>query len=237
MILLGPADLIEPRGVNRTLSLLVGLSSFWGLASLLYAMNPDLALAPLPQLSQTAWKELLKTVAANKTVILHAQISAFGGIVSNVTIEEVQQWPVTSSEVQLWIRHKWRFTRDFSGKVVQPVSFQITHTAPQPSSTPDPRNEQSDVLLRSPSPPYPTEDRHSIRNYMSSNGVSMPGVLLQMTASNGTITDIRVIEQHGPNKMCEYIVEWVRNNWRFRPDVTGTFRIPVYYRFSIGRAL
>lgn len=216
--------------MNRTLSLLVGLVSFWPIVSPVYATNPDLAYAPPPHLSQTAWHELEHTIAGHKTVLLHAQISAFGGLVPDVTITETQQWPLTSSEVQLWISQKWRFTPNFTGKTVQPVAFEVTRTPPQTSPTPGATERRSDLLLRSPKPIFPPGYFQSVRNYMLSNGMSTPGVLLVMTVREGTLTDIRVIDQCGPTRLCEYTVEWVRNNWRFRPGVTGTFKIPIYYQ-------
>ena len=56
-----------------------------------------------------------------------------------------------------------------------------------------------------------------------------PGGLLLMTAQAGTIVDLRVVDHKGPDELCDFTVQFIRKYWQLRPDVTGTYRIPVYY--------
>jgi hypothetical protein len=104
---------------------LVSLLSLGIFPATLHGVVPDLASAPPPKLSQTAWHELLQSAGAQESVTLHAQITASHGAVRQVDIQEVKEWPRTSTEVQTWIRQKWDFVSGFTGTVVQPISLKL----------------------------------------------------------------------------------------------------------------
>jgi hypothetical protein len=53
--------------------------------------NPDLSLAPIPTLSQTAWGELQANHTGAKEVTLKATITARRGTVTDVTVKETAQ--------------------------------------------------------------------------------------------------------------------------------------------------
>jgi hypothetical protein len=39
-----------------------------------------------------------------------------------------------------------------------------------------------------------------------------------------------VLDQKGPTELCDYMVEWVREHWQFRPNVS--YRVPVYFELN-----
>jgi hypothetical protein len=196
------------------------------------AANPDLSLAPLPTLSQTAWGELQANHTDAKEVTLKATITARRGTVTEVTVKETARWPQTSAEVQAWIKQHWKFVPAYSGTVVQPVSFKILQGYPTTTrSKPDPwMNTAWDLLLRSPKPDFPARYRAEVHSYIQSNNYRRaPGVYLSITARNGVIVDIRVLDQTGPSDLSTFTVNWIRNNWQFKPNANGRFGLPVYY--------
>ncbi len=194
------------------------------------AANPDLSLAPPPNLSQTAWGELQGNHTDAKVVTLKATITARLGTITDVTVKETAQWPQTSAEVQAWIKQHWKFVPAYSGTVVQPVSFKILQGYPT-ASKPDPRiNTAWGLLLRSPKPDFPVRYRAEVHSYIQSNNYRRAaGVYLSITARNGAIVDIRVLDQTGPTDLSVYTVNWIRNNWQFKPNANGRFGLPVYY--------
>jgi hypothetical protein len=206
--------------------LLFGLSTI-----LVRAANPDLSSAPLPSLSRTAWRELEDNHTDAKVVTLKATITARHGTVTDVTVKEIAQWPQTSPEVQAWIKQRWKFVPAFSGTVVQPVSFKILQGYPTTApSTRDPWiNTAWNLLLRSPKPDFPMRYRAQVAGYAQSGNDRRAGVYLSITARNGAIFDIRVLDQVGPSELSTYTVNWIRNNWRFKPNANGRFGLPVYY--------
>jgi hypothetical protein len=205
----------------------------FGLSAIpVWAADPDLSLAPPPSLSQTAWGELQANHAGAKVVTLRTTITAQHGTITIVTVNESAQWPHTSAEVQVWIKQHWKFVPAFSGTVVQPVSFKILHGYPSPSpSKPDSwKDTARALLLRSPKPDFPARYHEEVHSYILSNNYRRaPGVYLSITARNGAIVDIRVVDQAGPTELCAYTVNWIRNNWQFKPTTSGRFLLPVYY--------
>lgn len=204
----------------------------FGLSTIpLRAANPDLSLAPPPNLSRTAWGELQANHAGAKVVTLKAAITARRGTITDVTVKETAQWPQTSAEVQAWIKRHWRFVPAFSGTVVQPVSFKILQG--YPTATPSKRepwiNTAWSLLLRSPKPDFPMRYRAQVAGYTQGNNDRRAGVYLSITARNGEIVDIRVLDQTGPTELCTHTVNWIRNNWQFKPNTNGTFELPVVY--------
>lgn len=194
------------------------------------AAHPDLSLAPIPKLSRTAWGELQGNHTGAKVVTLEATITARGGKITDVTVKETAQWPQTSAEVQAWIKQHWKFVPAYSGTIVQPVSFKILQGYPT-ASKPDPWiNTAWGLLLRSPKPDFPVRYRAQVDRYIQGNSNRRAaGVYLSITARNGAIVDIRVLDQAGPAQLCAYTVNWVRNNWQFKPNANGRFGLPVYY--------
>jgi hypothetical protein len=193
------------------------------------AAHPDLSLAPLPTLSQTAWRELEANHTGAKKVTLKATITARRGTVTDVTVKETAQWPQTSAEVQAWIKQHWKFVPVYSDTVVQPVSFKILQGHPT-ASKPDPWiNTAWNLLLRSPKPDFPMRYRARVAGYAQSSNDGRAGVYLSITARNGAIVDIRVLDQTGPTDLSAFTVNWIRNNWQFKPNANGRFGLPVYY--------
>jgi hypothetical protein len=204
------------------------------MGSSLQGANPDLALAPLPLLSGPAWNELERQVSDTKTVTLHAQIVASQGKISGVAIKEANHWPISSAEVESWIRQHWKFVRDFSGTVVQPITFRVLKAAAVPTPTPVRKERGASPglasLEKSPKPVFPDRYKNELLQYEKMTH-QKAGVLLVMTVRNGAIIDMRVTSQMGPTDFCEYTARWVREHWAFRSYVNGTFRLPVYYDY------
>jgi len=148
------------------------------------AANPDLSLAPLPNLSQSAWGELQANHAGVKVVTLKATITARGGTITDVTVKETARWPQTSAEVQAWIKQHWKFVPAFSGTVVQPVSFKILQGHPTASKRDPWINTAWDLLLRSPKPDFPMRYRAQVAGYAQGSNDRRAGVYLSITARN-----------------------------------------------------
>jgi hypothetical protein len=221
--------------MNIRVCWLFGLVCCMSTALTLRAANPDLILAPTPRLSQEAWSELQQTAAIAKIVTLHVQITAARGSIRDVAVKEVQHWPHTASEVQSWIQQQWKFVPTFSGTVVQPLSFQIVKAAASPASPPEksgswPSADRS-LFVKAPNPPIPILAASNIKDYQDRHRY-WPGVLLLMTVKEGVIVDLRVLDQKGPMELCGFTVGFVRKYWQLRPDVTGTYQLPVYYGFN-----
>jgi hypothetical protein len=207
---------------------------FFLLGSSLPGANPDLALAPLPKLSNTAWHELQGAASEQGSVTLHTQIVANKGKILAVSVSEVGRWPVTSDEVQSWITRHWKFVGGFSGTVVQPISFKVVRAETVATTPVKMRAEPGHavaLLERSPKPIFPDRYQTELQQYARTTGYKA-GVLLQMTVRDGAIVDMRVVDQKGPTDFCEYTVNWVRTHWLFKPAVNGTFTLPVYYGFE-----
>lgn len=221
--------------MDRAIRRLCVPSLFFLAVSSAYGVNPDLVLAPPPSLSEIAWHELRRDGTSPKTVILHAQISAVKGAVSAVTIKDASRWPIASAEVQAWISRHWRFVSAFSGTVIQPVSFKVVRAEAVPTPTPAKTGPWTSrdwsFFERAPKPRFPNEYRSALLEYVRKTQYKA-GVLLSMTAKNGAIIDIRVIDQKGPTEFCDYTVKWVRERWLFKPSVSGTYTVPVYYGFG-----
>jgi hypothetical protein len=222
--------------VNRALNRLSLFLLFFVQGVLSYAANPDLISAPIPVLSQTAWQELERQSSIPTTVKLHAQITASRGFVSSVIISEANQWPISAAETQAWISRRWKFVAEFSGTVVQPVSFRVVRAQATPTPTKEPSGtwggptEQA-IFLKAPSPSFPDAYSLELDNYIRQTHY-MAGVLLEVTARKGETVDIRIIDQKGPKRLAEYTVTWVRKHWVFRPNISGTYQCPVYYRIA-----
>ena len=77
------------------------------------------------------------------------------------------------------------------------------------------------ILLRSPKPPYPPQALQ-----MGIRG----DVRVQFTVSNGNIVDVKAVS--GPPILSSEVVRWTRVNWKFAPDVTGTFTLPVTFQMQ-----
>jgi hypothetical protein len=220
--------------VKRTVVELVSLLSLGIFPATLHGVEPDLASAPPPKLSQTAWHELLQSAGAQQSVTLHAQITASHGAVRQVDIQEVKEWPRTSTEVQTWIRQKWNFVSGFTGTVVQPISLKIVRAQATPTPIeirPKPWPDTGRLLLiKSPKPLFPYWLLHELGWQNVGNAQAM-GVLLSIGVHHGAIVDLRVIDHTGPLKLSEYTAEWVREHWLFQPTTEGTYTLPVYYLF------
>jgi len=200
----------------------------------LRAANPDLVFAPWPKLSQDAWNELNREAGPTKIAMLHVRITAVRGSIKGVALKEVQRCPRTAAEMQSWIQQQWKFVPSFTGTVVQPISFRIlkANALPAPTLAKVPsRKGTAALFLKSPKPPFPWRYKSEVKAYQIQNGY-LPGVLLQITVREGAMVDIRVLDQKGPAELCDYMVEWVRERWQFQPNVSGSYRIPVYFELD-----
>jgi hypothetical protein len=211
-----------------------GLACFTSSALTLRAANPDLIVAPAPQLSQPAWLELQQNAGNAKSVTLHAQITAAHGSVKAVAVQEIQRWPRTAGDVQSWIKKQWKFIPAYSGTVVQPISFQILNATPSgklPETAGSWPAADRSLFLKTPNPPVPLRAASAVIEYQKRYRY-WPGVLLLMTARQGVILDLRVLDHKGPEELCGFTVEFVRKHYQLRPDVTGSYQFPVYYGFN-----
>jgi hypothetical protein len=175
---------------------------------------------------------LQQTAGIAKTVTLHAQITAAHGSINRVPVQESQHLPHTASEVQSWIQQQWKFVRTFSGTVVQPLSFQIVKASaalPENSGSWQPADRS--LFVKAPYFRIPIKAASKVIDYQDRHHY-WPGVLLLLTAKQGVIADLRVLDHKGPEELCDAAVGWVRKYWQLRPDVTGTYRLPVYYGFD-----
>lgn len=211
-----------------------GLACLTSSALTLQAENPDLVLAPVPQLSQPAWLELQKNAGNAKSVTLHAQITAAHGSVKAVAVQEIQRWPRTAGDVQSWIKQQWKFIPAYSGTVVQPVSFRILNATPS-GNLPEtagswPAADRS-IFVKTQNPPVPMRALSKVIDYQKRYRY-WPGVLLLITVRQGVILDLRVLDHKGPEELCEFTVRFVRKYYQLRPDVTGSYQFPVYYGFN-----
>jgi hypothetical protein len=211
-----------------------GLAGLTFSALTLRAANPDLISAPAPQLSQPAWLESQKDGGNAKNVTLHAQITAAHGSVKTVAVQESQRWPRTAGDVQSWIKQQWKFIPGYSGTVVQPISFQILNAAPSgkvPESAGAWPVADKSLFVKTPNPPVPVRAVSKVMEYQKQYRY-WPGVLLLMTARQGVIVDLRVLDHKGPEELCGFTVQFVRKYYQLRPDVTGSYQFPVYYGFN-----
>jgi hypothetical protein len=55
-------------------------------------------------------------------------------------------------------------------------------------------------------------------------------VRLAITVSSGHITDVQAVS--GPGILSNAAARWVRGNWEFAPDQTGTFTLPVVFQIA-----
>jgi hypothetical protein len=55
-------------------------------------------------------------------------------------------------------------------------------------------------------------------------------VRLSITVSAGHITDVQAVS--GPGILSSAAARWVRSNWEFAPDQTGTFTLPVVFQIA-----
>jgi outer membrane biosynthesis protein TonB len=81
---------------------------------------------------------------------------------------------------------------------------------------------RSGRLLRSPSPPYPPQA-------LSMHITGDVRVTIQVQAGNVVSAE----PSSGPPILASAAARWVRSNWKFAPDQTGTFTLPV--RFVIAQ--
>jgi outer membrane biosynthesis protein TonB len=80
---------------------------------------------------------------------------------------------------------------------------------------------RSGKLTRSPKPPYPPQ---ALQMHITGD------VRLAITVSAGHITDVQAVS--GPGILSSAASRWVRSNWEFAPDQTGTFTLPVTFQIA-----
>jgi outer membrane biosynthesis protein TonB len=80
---------------------------------------------------------------------------------------------------------------------------------------------RSGKLIRSPKPPYPPQ---ALQMHITGD------VRLAITVSSGHVTDVQAVS--GPGILSSAAARWVRSNWEFAPDQTGTFTLPVAFQIA-----
>jgi hypothetical protein len=188
--------------------------------------NPAFSVDPTPSLSRAASRELKEKAPNEPNIALHANITASHGVIQEVTVKEADQWPKASAEVAAWIKENWKFGTPFTGTTTQSVPYSLDPAAKNFAW----KNSGTQIFLRSPKPQFPQQYHSAVRAFEEQNNLRrVPGVYLSMTARNGAITDIRVLDQTGPPELCTYTVNWIRQNWVPAPGINRTFALPVYY--------
>jgi outer membrane biosynthesis protein TonB len=76
---------------------------------------------------------------------------------------------------------------------------------------------RSNLLLRSPSPPYPST---ALQMHIAGD------VKVRITVQNGNIVDV---DASGPPMLASAASRWVKANWKFNPTISGTFTLPVSF--------
>ena len=182
--------------MNRTIRWLSSLLMLGFAVFSLRAASPDLSSAPPPKLSDAAWQELQQPRTGTKEIALHAQITAAKGAITDVTVREAAQWPQTSAEVAAWIKQHWKFVLAFSGTADQPIAFKLLEkpSGQTPAHTGRRTGSAKDFFESAPKSHFPHELWEEVRDYREKHNNYEPGVLLSITAQNGAITDIRVID-------------------------------------------
>jgi outer membrane biosynthesis protein TonB len=77
---------------------------------------------------------------------------------------------------------------------------------------------RSGRLLRSPSPPYPPQ---ALQMHIAGD------VRVTIEVQGGNI--VSASPSSGPPMLSSAAARWVRSNWKFAPDQTGTFTLPVTF--------
>jgi hypothetical protein len=186
----------------------------------LWATNPDLTLAPSPNISQAAWAELRGRHKETKAVTLHAQIAAKHGAVNDVVVRESDRFPVAAAEVQTWIKQHWKFVPAFTGTVVQPVSFQIAEGASSPAFSND---------------SIPTLSRAAWLQ-LQGKASNQPNVTIHVNlrANQGALQEVTVQEADQWPKASAEVEAWIRKYWKFGTPFTGSTVKSISY--SLGSA-
>ena len=186
--------------------------------------------APEPQLSQAAWKEIVARRNAGKATSFELAIHVKNGLVTGVEIVDSCGADVVEREVRDWVLKKWSFEASFSGDKVQPMAFNFQIEKQQKGSAEEHRRraDSHEVLLASPPPQFPDSLRGYLKEYQAQE-LKAGGVLMRISVKSGQITDIRTVDKRGPTELSIYTTRWVLDHWRFKPDVTGIYLLPVTY--------
>jgi Gram-negative bacterial TonB protein C-terminal len=75
-----------------------------------------------------------------------------------------------------------------------------------------------DDMISHPTPPYPAQ---ALINHEAAT------VQLRLTIKNGKLTD--VVALSGPSQFTSVAARWVKATWSFKPTVSGTYNMPIYY--------
>jgi len=187
--------------------------------------------APNPQLSQAAWAEIVARRNAGKATSFELAIHVKNGLVTGVEIVDPCGADLVEREVRDWVLKKWSFESDFSGDKVQPMAFNFqTEKEQKAKAEEDSRRAESNhgVLLASPPPPFP----HSVNGFLNdyrAREAKGGGMVVRIGVKRGQITDVRTVYKNGPAELSIYTARWVLEHWRFKPDVSGTFFLPIAY--------
>ncbi|MBV8225496.1 MAG: hypothetical protein JO232_09945 [Verrucomicrobia bacterium] len=218
-----PVQVCSMRSVNFVHTLLAIASTIVFAAA---AGKPViLTSAPNPQLSYAAWAEIVARRNAGKGTSFQLAIHVKNGLVTSVEIVNPCGADLVEQEVRDWVLKKWSFEADFSGDKVQPMALNLkTEKEQKPRAEEDRRR----VLLASPPPLFPESLRGYLKEYQAQEAKA-GGVLVRIVVKSGQVTDIRTVDYKGPTELSIYTTRWVLEHWRFKPDVTGIYFLPVFY--------
>jgi outer membrane biosynthesis protein TonB len=78
------------------------------------------------------------------------------------------------------------------------------------------------VALKCPTPEYP---RNALKWHISGS------VLLRVRVEQGVISETKIVSD-SPLLLAGSAQRWVRNQWNFKPSISGVFTIPITYKES-----
>src|SRR6202022_1830128 len=109
----------------------------------------------------------------------------------------------------------WKFVLASSGTADQSIAFKLLEKPSDqtPAHTGRRTGSAKDFFESAPKPHFPHELWEEVRDYREKHNNYEPGVLLSITAQNGAITDIWVVDVYGPSGLGTYTVGWVRARW------------------------
>jgi hypothetical protein len=78
--------------------------------------------------------------------------------------------------------------------------------------------------ISTPKPPYPAWLLHGHRLGQRS---SAQLVVVSIAVDHGKIT--QVIPKADNKVLANYVADWIQKKWLFTPEMTGTFKLPIYF--------
>jgi hypothetical protein len=196
-------------------------------------VHPDLAVAPPPDFSQTAWREITSQgTHGSSSMVIKVQMNVRSGAIKEAYVVGKSGIPHVKAELVHWIQTQWKFVHTYSGNITQPVEMVVSKRKPiqegQKKANPSVAKR---FLKYAPKPPFPEYLADSISAYHNTTQKA-PVSSVVITVKKGVMTDIRVDYQTGPKELSAYLVAWIRDHWEYYPSITGQFHLPVYFTYN-----